>query len=117
MRIIVDENIPRRTVSDLRARGHEVIDVRGSPEEGIDDDALWQKAQQNHALLITTDKGFARFRGQQHWGVLIIRLRQPNVKRIHNRVLQVLEHFSMTEWKDVVVVARDTVLHWWHPNG
>ncbi len=116
MRIVVDENIPRRTVSELRTRGHEVIDVRGSSEEGVDDDALWQKAQRNQALFITTDKGFARFRGQEHWGVLIIRLRQPNVKRIHNRVIQVLEYFNRTDWRNMVVIARDTVLRWWHPN-
>ncbi|GBC95369.1 hypothetical protein HRbin16_01158 [bacterium HR16] len=116
MRIIVDENIPRRTAVELRARGYEVIDLRGSPEEGIDDDLLWQKAQQSHALLITTDKGFAQFRGQEHWGVLIIRLRQPNVKRIHNRILQVLDHFNRSDWRGMVVIARDTVLRWWHPS-
>lgn len=117
MRIIVDENIPRRTVAELRAQGHKVVDLRGSSKEGVDDDTLWQMAQQHRALLITTDKGFARFRGQEHWGVLIIRLRQPNVRRIHNRILQVLDHFNRSDWRSMVVVARDTVLHWWHPGA
>lgn len=116
MPIVVDENIPRTAVAELHARGYEVIGLRGSTEEGLDDDLLWQKAQQSHALLITTDKGFAQFRGQEHWGVLIIRLRQPNVKRIHNRILQVLDHFNRCDRRDMVVVARDTVLRWWHPS-
>lgn len=63
MRIFVDENIPLMTAEALRALGH---DVRGTPDEGLRDDALWKMAQREERLLITTDKGFAHYRMGPH---------------------------------------------------
>jgi predicted nuclease of predicted toxin-antitoxin system len=109
MNIVVDENIPRMTVEALRAMGHGVIDIRGTPEEGVHDDVLWQKAQQERALLVTTDKGFATKRNERHFGVLVVRLRQPNRMKIHTRVLQAMAQFTEPEWPGLIVVMRDTV--------
>ena len=41
MKILVDENIPRITVSALRELGHDVRDVRGTRTEGMGDSDLW----------------------------------------------------------------------------
>jgi hypothetical protein len=62
MKILVDEHIPLMTVSALRLLGHDVRDIRGTPEEGMEDDVLWEMAQREERLLITTDKGFTRYR-------------------------------------------------------
>ena len=59
MRILVDENIPRMTVQALIDLGHEVRDVRGTPDQAVPDEELWRIAQREQRLLITTDKGFA----------------------------------------------------------
>jgi hypothetical protein len=40
MKIFVDENIPLMTVQALRADGHDVLDIRGTPDEGMDDETL-----------------------------------------------------------------------------
>jgi hypothetical protein len=45
MKIFVDENIPLITVRTLREMGHKVMDIRGTPDEGISDDALWEIVQ------------------------------------------------------------------------
>jgi predicted nuclease of predicted toxin-antitoxin system len=78
MKIFVDEHIPLMTVQELRMLGHDVHDIRGTPDEGMSDDALWEIAQREERLLITTDKGFTKYRTVPHYGVLIIRLRRPN---------------------------------------
>ena len=39
-----------------RIQGFDVTDIRGGAEQGITDEVLWQKAQQEKRLLITTDK-------------------------------------------------------------
>ena len=57
MKIFVDENIPLMTVQALRAEGHDVLDSRGTPDEGMDDETLWRTIQRDGRLLITTDKG------------------------------------------------------------
>ena len=109
MNIVVDENIPRRTVDALRAMGHVVTDVRGTGAEGGDDDALWRRVMQERALLVTTDKGFTQKRNEPHHGILVIRLRQPNRLKIHDRVLQAMGRFPEAEWPGLLVVMRDRV--------
>lgn len=89
------------TVRDLRLTGHDVRDIRGTPDEGIQDDALWAMAQQEERLLITTDKGFTQYRAEPHHGVLIIRLRRPNRQKIHARIMQAMRQFSEQEWRKV----------------
>jgi hypothetical protein len=44
MRILVDENIPTLTIQELRALGHDVLDIRGTPRQGMHDDDLWAGA-------------------------------------------------------------------------
>lgn len=109
MRILVDENIPSVTVHELRAMGHDVLDIRGTPKEGILDDAVWALAQTDQRILITTDKGFSEHRGERHCGLLVVRLRQPNQQRIHSRVMAVLQQFTEQDWPGLFVAVRDVV--------
>jgi len=105
--IVADENIPKRTVVALRAQGHVVTDMRESQDKGANDDRVWALAQQERALLVTTDKGFARRRTPAHHGILVIRLRQPNRERIHERVMHAMAHFAESSWPGRTVVVRD----------
>ena len=40
MKICVDENIPLVTVVELRNLGHDVLDIRGTTEQGLTDELL-----------------------------------------------------------------------------
>jgi len=62
-------------------------------------------AHQERGLLITTDKGFVR-RSPPHFGILVIRLRQPNTVRIHERIMHAME----PGWPDQTVVIRDQTI-------
>ena len=109
MKIFVDENIPNRTVEELRVLGHDVLDIRGTVDQGMDDDVLWARVLHEQRLLITTDKGFAQHRQEAHPGLLIVRLRQPNETRIHERVMRALRQFPEADWPGLLVVMRDTI--------
>ncbi|MFH1269006.1 MAG: DUF5615 family PIN-like protein [Planctomycetota bacterium] len=113
MRVLVDENIPRMTVDALANLGHDVRDVRGTADEGGSDQDLWELARHEQRLLITTDKGFFSHRDCEHAGILIVRLRQPNRQRIHDRVLQALDQFPEEEWPGMVVIMRDRAQSRW----
>lgn len=113
MKIFVDENIPSMTVAALRTLGNDVLDIRGTPDEGISDPELWPKCQSESRLLITTDKGFSRHRNEPHHGILIVRLKQPNRIKIHQRVMQAINQFEENEWKDLLVMMRDAVQAVW----
>jgi predicted nuclease of predicted toxin-antitoxin system len=110
MRILVDENIPRMTVVALRNLEHDVRDIRGTPAQGSVDSDLWAMAMAEGRVLITTDRGFAEYRQSAHAGILIVRLRQPNRKRIHDAVMLSLERFQESEWPGLFVVVRDHTL-------
>ena len=109
MRIVVDKNIPGRTIEELRAAGHDVLDIRGSERQGMFDDRLWAFAQDERRMLITTDKGFTEHRDERHFGILVVRLRQPNEQRIHARVIAAVRHFREEKWPGLLVVVRDAV--------
>jgi predicted nuclease of predicted toxin-antitoxin system len=113
MKILVDEHIPLMTVRTLRVMGHDVHDIRGTQNEGMQDDALWAMAQQEERLLITMDKGFAQYRAAPHYGVLIVRLRRPNRQEIHARIMQAMKQFADQEWPGLLVTMRDVAQSTW----
>ena len=113
MKIFVDEHIPLMIVQALRMMGHDVRDIRGTPDQGMQDDVLWEMAQREERLLITTDKGFTHYRAVPHHGVLVIRLRRPNRHKIHQRIMQALRQFADTEWPGLLVVMRDVAQSTW----
>ena len=71
MNIFVDENISLMTVRALVESGHDVLDIRGTPDEGIPDGVLWKRFQLEARLLITTVKGFTQYRNEPHHDILI----------------------------------------------
>jgi predicted nuclease of predicted toxin-antitoxin system len=113
MRVLVDENIPEITVDELRKLGHDVLEIHGTPEQGMADDLVWDKAQAELRLLISTDKGFVSYRDVPHCGVLVVRLRQPNEQKIHARVMRAMGRYQEHEWPGLLVVMRDTVQSVW----
>jgi predicted nuclease of predicted toxin-antitoxin system len=113
MDILVDENIPLMSVEQLRKMGHDVLDVRGTAEQGISDELLWNKAYQEKRLFVTTDRAFAHYRDREHHGILIVSLRRPNRHRINKRVIEAIRQFSPKQWPDLLVVMRDKTMSTW----
>jgi predicted nuclease of predicted toxin-antitoxin system len=117
VKILVDENIPLLCVEHLRKTGHDVVDMRGTEEEGISDEAIWTKAQHDRRLLITTDKGFARRRNENPHGILVVSLRRPNRHKLTRRIIEAMGLFSSAQWPGQLVVMRDTVMSTWRMNA
>jgi len=113
MRILVDENIPLMSVNELRVLGHDVMDIRGTELEGVDDEELWKIILKEKRILITTDKGFVQNRHEKHFGILIIRLKQPRRLTIHQKVMKGLSLFKEKEWLQMTVVMQDMFHSTW----
>ncbi len=113
MNIFVDENIPSITVDQLRKMGHDVLDIRGTEKEGLSDEGIWEITQKEERLVVTTDKGFSNHRDDSHHGILIVRLKQPNRKKIHSRIIQAVSQFKESDWKGLMITVRDTVQSTW----
>ena len=101
------------TVKYLKEAGHDVKDIRGTASQGIDDEGVWDLIKKENRILVTTDKGFSRYRNEKHPGILIVRLRRPNRLKIHQRVVQGLRLFSEQKWPGKVLIMRDTVQSLW----
>lgn len=110
MKIFVDENIPVMTVRELRNMGHDVVDIRGTELEGITDEEILKVVEKEKRLLVTTDRGFIRSRHEKNYGILIVRLKQPNRLKIHHKVIKAIKLFKEEEWSGLAVVMQD-VLH------
>ena len=109
MKILFDENIPLMTGESLRGDGHDVKDIRRSSLQGINDAKLWELAQAEKRLLISTDKGFTRLRNSNHYGLLVVLLSRPNRKAIHDRVIMAIKQQHAPSWRGLTVVVRDNV--------
>ena len=112
----MDENIPLISVKQLREMGHDVLDIRSTADEGLSDELLWDKAQREQRLLITTDRGFSHHRDRDHFGILVISLRMPNRYKIHERIIEAIRRFSSNQWPGLLVVMRDKVMSTWQQN-
>jgi len=44
---------------------------------------------------------------------LIVRLKQPNRQKIHERVLRAISDFTPSEWPDLLVTMRDESFSIW----
>lgn len=117
MKIFVDENIPKMTVHSLQKAGHDVKDIRGTSNEGIEDEEIWNIVKKEKRILITTDKGFSRYRNKTQPGILIILLSKPNRTKIHQRVINGLYQFNTQEWNGKILIVRDTVQSIWSYNN
>jgi len=58
VKILLDENLPRKLVTALRAEGHEVESVHTLKMQGLDNGRLFRFALNNFDLCFTRDFGF-----------------------------------------------------------
>ena len=79
MRILLDENLPRKLVAALREEGHEVESVHTLRMQGLDNGKLYQFAIQNFEVCFTRDFGFANNvrQGQPPAGFKLLRVTLP----------------------------------------
>ena len=58
MKILLDENLPRKLVAALRSEGHVVESVHTLKMQGLDNGRLYDFATRNFDLCLTRDFGF-----------------------------------------------------------
>ena len=81
----------------LVARGHAVVDIRGTADEGADDAGVFAMAQEIRAAILSTDRDFFHTIPHlfpAHHGIVVIALRQPNRQAILERLTWWLDRFG-----------------------
>lgn len=59
MKILLDENLPRKLVTALRGEGHTVESIHTLRMQGLDSGSLYRFAAANFDICFTRDAGFA----------------------------------------------------------
>jgi predicted nuclease of predicted toxin-antitoxin system len=99
VRILLDENLPRKLVAALRAEGHEVESVYTLQLQGLENGALYEFASHNFDICFTRDAGFAhnvrQRRSASRLKLLRVTLRQ---KAQEEFVLDFVSAFRGSEW-------------------
>ena len=99
MKFFLDENFPKSAITHLQASGHQTIDIRGSKEEGLDDLTIFELAQEQSAIFLTTDRDFFHtipFYTQKHCGVIVVALDQPNRKKLLEKLDWILGNIDLS---------------------
>lgn len=89
---VVDENLPRFLAPELQLRGHVAKDVRDHNLGGQPDTRVYEFAQQEKAVLLTADLGFANvghFPLGVHHGIVVFRF--PNELSAVRRVQEIVK--------------------------
>lgn len=98
MRFLIDENFPRTAADVLAEAGHEALFVDDVCAFGADDESVFAAAQSAGAILLTSDRDFYHtmpLLHPEHFGIVVISLRQPNRKAILSRLAWFLESISL----------------------
>ena len=95
MKIKLDENIGRRGVGLLRARGHDVMTVWDQNLRGVSDEVLFNVCVAEGRALITLDRDFGqtlRFPPEESAGIVVLDLgNRATVPAILERLTAFLE--------------------------
>ena len=99
MKILLDENLPRKLVAALRKDGHEVESVHTLQLQGLENGSLYEFACDNFDLCFTRDAGFAHNVRQRASSARLKLLRVTLPQKAQDQfVLDFISAFRVSEW-------------------
>ena len=110
MKFFLDENFPKSAAALLGSMGHQVFDIRGTPEEGAADDRIFTAAQDLSAVFLTTDRDFFHtipHLHETHCGIIVIALKKPNRAAIIEKLLWILHRLKPGDFTNRTIQLRD----------
>jgi len=108
MKVKLDENIPVKSATHLRAIGFDVDTVHDEHLVGSPDETVWQAAQAEGRFLVTQDLDFSdvrKFAPGSHCGILLVRLPDSEQWRVAEYILAWFSEPEIRSWARCVVVA------------
>jgi predicted nuclease of predicted toxin-antitoxin system len=107
MKLLADEGVDASIVGSLRSKGHEVLYI-AELRPGITDEEVLSLANEEGAVLVTTDKDFGElvYRMRRiHAGVLLLRLEGLSGEEKGSLVVEVLGRHGDGVKKSFTVVS------------
>ena len=108
LKVLVDEDLPRRAVQFLREHGYDAASVVEQGMSGWKDPQLWIAIQSEERFLVTADKGFGDIRVYppgKHFGILLLRPDEDGIRPVIELLQQVLNSYKLEDLVGTVTVA------------
>lgn len=100
MRILLDENMPRKLLAALADEGHRVDSIKSLQLQGISNGALYELAASDYDLCFTRDAEFSsRVRALTPARLKLIHVTIPQTRQAEF-VRQFLGAFRKTDWSN-----------------
>jgi len=109
LKVIVDEDLPRRAVQLLREHGYDAASVVELGMSGWKDPQVWIAAQTDQRFLVTADKGFGDIRvypPSTHRGILLLRPDEDGIRPVIELLQKVLASYNLEELAGAITVAN-----------
>jgi predicted nuclease of predicted toxin-antitoxin system len=109
MRLLVDQDIYKITIDNLREWGHDVLTAKELGLQQASDQDLLKRAQTEKLLLLTRDKGFGGLvflNKQLSTGVILLRTTPWIAEEVHHEFHRLLEEHGEEELRNVFCVVE-----------
>jgi len=100
MKFLIDANVPRLIGRSLIAQGYDIVDIRDVEEPGIDDDSIFDIAQQAGRVILTRDQDFGNvllYPPSSHAGIIVLKTRAQPSELIRDLLIDFLAEVSEGE--------------------
>ena len=107
-RVKIDEDLPRQIADLVADRGYDAATVVGQGWQGVPDDDLWPRVQDERRWLITADKGFADLRlhpAGSHAGGILLRAVEESRRAYLELAAVALDRLRLDDLAGAVVVV------------
>lgn len=109
MKLLVDADLPASLGQALRARGHEVLDVRDLQPPIMPDSAVYQRAVADQRILLTRDLDFSNvltFRPKAPAGIVVLRGRALSPPEVAALVEDAFHRLSESQLQGAITVLQ-----------
>jgi predicted nuclease of predicted toxin-antitoxin system len=111
MNIKLDENLPDSLIADLSKLQHDVDSAVIENLSGYCDADVFNAAQAAGRFFITQDLDFSdirSFKPGSHFGLLLLRLNNPSIFDLKQRLVEVFSTENVEAWSRSFVVVTDS---------
>lgn len=109
-KFVIDEDVSRSTGKVLKDHGYEVKDIRDYGLRGAEDEEVYQSAQNNQAVVVTSDMDFGnilRFPIGSHFGIVILRFpNEVSTKEINRQLVKSIKALTDDDFKGNLVIIE-----------
>ena len=108
LHFITDEDVPRSTARVLSNAGFDAVDVRDVGLRGRSDAEVFEYAQRENRLLITSDMGFSNilnFPPSKNHGILVVRVPDSeSIDTFNHEVLRAVQEVGENSFHHLAII-------------